>query len=230
LDVHCHTHSFAPLRVDVHEGIKLENGQAKDAEAIEVFGTFRGNEWGNKGPVVDVTEVADAGDKRIWGFMVKVQGEKEYLLERTGCEFFLSKATVTSLLTCDVQVSPLSLLKNPMILIAGVSMIVVFGMPYLMDNSAFLPFLHPYFFSFLSSYVLIPLLAQWIQNCAPNLKSAKSPLPSLGDKPRTHYRISMLPLGWQGQVVDHHLRGVGRLYQRREGYPGDIDAALGRYG
>lgn len=31
--------------------------------------------------------------------------------------------------------SPLSLLKNPMILIAGVSMIIVFGMPYLMDNS-----------------------------------------------------------------------------------------------
>ncbi|TVY86188.1 hypothetical protein LAWI1_G006655, partial [Lachnellula willkommii] len=30
--------------------------------------------------------------------------------------------------------SPLSLLKNPMILIAGVSMIIVFGMPYLMDN------------------------------------------------------------------------------------------------
>ena len=38
-------------------------------------------------------------------------------------------------------VSPLSLLKNPMILIAGVSMIIVFGMPYLMDNStSFFPF------------------------------------------------------------------------------------------
>jgi hypothetical protein len=38
-------------------------------------------------------------------------------------------------------VSPLSLLKNPMILIAGASMIIVFGMPYLMDNSTFSPFL-----------------------------------------------------------------------------------------
>lgn len=32
-------------------------------------------------------------------------------------------------------VSPLSILKNPMIMIAGVGMILVFGMPYLMDNS-----------------------------------------------------------------------------------------------
>jgi len=42
-------------------------------------------------------------------------GEKGYFVERAGF-------------------SPLSLLKNPMILIAGVSMIIVFGMPYLMDN------------------------------------------------------------------------------------------------
>jgi hypothetical protein len=34
-------------------------------------------------------------------------------------------------------VSPFSLLQNPMILIAGLSMLVVFGMPYLMDNSTF---------------------------------------------------------------------------------------------
>jgi hypothetical protein len=33
-------------------------------------------------------------------------------------------------------VSPLGLLKNPMILIAGFSMLIVFGMPYIMDNSS----------------------------------------------------------------------------------------------
>lgn len=32
-------------------------------------------------------------------------------------------------------VSPLSLLKNPMILIAGFGMLMVFGMPYLLENS-----------------------------------------------------------------------------------------------
>lgn len=36
-------------------------------------------------------------------------------------------------------VSPMSILKNPMILIAGVSMILVFGMPYIMDNSKLSP-------------------------------------------------------------------------------------------
>ncbi|TVY84511.1 hypothetical protein LSUE1_G000636, partial [Lachnellula suecica] len=40
LDVHCHTHAFAPLRVDVHEG---------DVKEVEAWGTFRGNEWANKG-------------------------------------------------------------------------------------------------------------------------------------------------------------------------------------
>ncbi len=42
---------------------------------------------------------------------------------------------------CDDVVSPLSLLKNPMILIAIVGLGFVFGMPYLMENSA--PFLPP---------------------------------------------------------------------------------------
>lgn len=46
---------------------------------------------------------------------VRVLGLKEYYMERAGF-------------------SPLSLLKNPMILIAGFSMIVVFGMPYLVDS------------------------------------------------------------------------------------------------
>jgi hypothetical protein len=32
-------------------------------------------------------------------------------------------------------VDPMSMLKNPMILIAGVGMLLVFGMPYLMENS-----------------------------------------------------------------------------------------------
>ena len=36
---------------------------------------------------------------------------------------------------CGDVVSPLSLLKNPMILIAIVGLGFVFGMPYLLDNS-----------------------------------------------------------------------------------------------
>lgn len=39
---------------------------------------------------------------------------------------------------CDV-VSPMSLLKNPMILIAIVGLGFVFGMPYLLENSTLFP-------------------------------------------------------------------------------------------
>ncbi|KAF8848896.1 hypothetical protein BDZ45DRAFT_680916 [Acephala macrosclerotiorum] len=115
LDVHCHTHSFFPLRVDVHEGIKLKQGGGgvEDVAEVMVWGTFRGNEWSNKGEAVGVEEVE--GKVGVWGFEVKARGAKEYYIERAGF-------------------SPLSLLKNPMILIAGVSMIIVFGMPYIMDN------------------------------------------------------------------------------------------------
>jgi len=51
---------------------------------------------------------------------------------------YLSFENRASLLIAWDLVSPLSLLKNPMILIAGVSMLIVFGMPYIMDNSMFL--------------------------------------------------------------------------------------------
>jgi hypothetical protein len=40
-------------------------------------------------------------------------------------------------------VSPLSLLKNPMILLALVALGFTFGMPKLMENSAYLPLFIP---------------------------------------------------------------------------------------
>ncbi|OBT98387.1 hypothetical protein VE01_03127 [Pseudogymnoascus verrucosus] len=105
LDVVGSTHVFAPLRVDISEG--NEGG----AEVVKAWGTWRGNEWENKGEVVEVG---------VWGregrvVEVKAVGAKEYLIERTGF-------------------SPLSILKNPMILMAGVAMLMMFGMPKLMEN------------------------------------------------------------------------------------------------
>lgn len=127
MDVHSHTHGFAPLRVDVLDPVEKGEGE------VLVFGTFRGNEWSNKGEAVLVKEVARKVG--VWGFEVKVLGSKEYLVQKTGCEFVLEGCWRSSMLM--ELVSPLSLLKNPMILIAGVSMILVFGMPYLMDNSMY---------------------------------------------------------------------------------------------
>lgn len=83
LDVHCHTYGFAPLRVDVLESIQQEQG-----DEVVVCGTFRGNEWGNKGEVISVSSVVPG--EKIWGFGVKAVGPKEYLIQRQGCEFKFS--------------------------------------------------------------------------------------------------------------------------------------------
>jgi hypothetical protein len=89
LDIHAHTHLFAPLRVDVHHGAV----QGGDPE-VQVWGTFRGNEWGNKGEKVEITQLnAEEGKKggeAVWAFAVRVVGKKEYLVERQGCEFFIT--------------------------------------------------------------------------------------------------------------------------------------------
>jgi hypothetical protein len=129
LDVHCHTHAFAPLRVDVRD---VTPDVVGDDQEVQVWGTFRGNEWSNKGEVVQ----AHRGDG-IWTFDVKVQGGKDYFIERQGCKFrvFQPRSWLRLLMTWNI-VSPLGLLKNPMILIAGFSMLIVFGMPYIMDNSS----------------------------------------------------------------------------------------------
>ncbi|KAI9814043.1 MAG: hypothetical protein M1827_003507 [Pycnora praestabilis] len=92
LDVHCRDWAFAPLRVDVGEG-----------EKVEVWQTFRGNEWENK------------GEKRGVPVELRVVGGREYYEKREGF-------------------SPLSLLKNPMILLGGAALLLVVGMPYMMDS------------------------------------------------------------------------------------------------
>ncbi|RAL61761.1 hypothetical protein DID88_002825 [Monilinia fructigena] len=106
LTISSQTHAFIPLRIDIHPASSEAN-----LIPVEAFTTFRSNEWSNKGEVIPVSKLGN--DK--YTAEVKVLVEKNYYLERVGF-------------------SPLSLLKNPMILIAGFSMVIVFGMPYLMDN------------------------------------------------------------------------------------------------
>ena len=70
-DVHCSTHAFAPVRVDVAVG---EEGEKVIVEGWE---TYRGNDWGNKG------EIAAAEG----GVNVRCLGPKSYFMERPKCEF-----------------------------------------------------------------------------------------------------------------------------------------------
>jgi O-acetylhomoserine/O-acetylserine sulfhydrylase len=86
VDVHCPTHGFAPLRLDVvrptedeaREGVV---GGGNNGLRVRAWETYRGNDWGNKGEAVPVREggVLD----------VRVHGQKGYFVERSSCSFFL---------------------------------------------------------------------------------------------------------------------------------------------
>ncbi|EON61675.1 hypothetical protein W97_00891 [Coniosporium apollinis CBS 100218] len=121
LNVHCRDVVFEGLRVDVggvgavgeeegdeqEEGVKEVGGKEK-GELVQVWQTFRGNEWDNKG------EVRGVGRGRVAAEVRAVAG-KEYYQERSGF-------------------SVLSFLKSPMILMALFSLGLIVGMPYLMEN------------------------------------------------------------------------------------------------
>jgi hypothetical protein len=84
-DVHCATHGFAPLRVDVlpvTAGDEKKAGGYANANAnVRVWETYRGNDWENKGEEMRAS-TADGT------FPVKVLGAKVYYTERGSCEFF----------------------------------------------------------------------------------------------------------------------------------------------
>ncbi|OJJ08086.1 hypothetical protein ASPVEDRAFT_89321 [Aspergillus versicolor CBS 583.65] len=110
LDIRSSEYVFTPLRVDLDE-----RGYVKG-----VWETFRGNEWGNRGVEkylrpVDVQAVAGQGNARDVVVDVKVVGKKGFYEVRQ-------------------TFSPLSLFKNPMILLALVALGFTFGMPKLMEN------------------------------------------------------------------------------------------------
>ncbi|KAL4915580.1 hypothetical protein BDW62DRAFT_188160 [Aspergillus aurantiobrunneus] len=110
LDIRSSEYVFAPLRVDVDE-----RGHVKG-----VWETFRGNEWGNRGveKYLRPAEVQVGGGHGNAGDIVvdvRIVGRKAFYEVRQ-------------------TFSPLSLFKNPMILLALVALGFTFGMPKLMEN------------------------------------------------------------------------------------------------
>jgi len=105
LNIHSRDYTFAPLRVDVSPSTTAEG----TAEIIEVHQTFRGNEWSNKGQ-----KYGSAKSQLV--IAIPPIGKRDFYQARGGFDIA-------------------SLFKNPMILIGLASMGLVFGMPYLMDNS-----------------------------------------------------------------------------------------------
>jgi len=130
LDVFCATHAFAPLRVDVI--VSAQEGQDLLVRAWE---TYRGNDWDNKGEALAI------GEGNL--FEVRLLGSKGYFMERSKCEFLfwgIGQGTWAN----EGVVNAFAILKNPMILLGGVSMLIFLGLPYLVDNSEFPVLLVPY--------------------------------------------------------------------------------------
>ncbi|KAF2085825.1 hypothetical protein K490DRAFT_12617, partial [Saccharata proteae CBS 121410] len=80
----------------------------KEDDEIKAWQTFRGNEWDNLGE-----KRAEGGGRLV--VEVRPTAAKEFYQARTGF-------------------SPLSFLKNPMILMGVFSLALIVGMPYLMEN------------------------------------------------------------------------------------------------
>ncbi|KAI1323818.1 Cys/Met metabolism PLP-dependent enzyme-domain-containing protein [Xylariaceae sp. FL0255] len=105
-DIHCSTHGFSPLRVDV---LPVEGGGqiVGKGERIRAWETFRGNDWENKGEELK----QGAGG----AFSLLSYGAKVVYVERG-------------------SFSIISILKNPMILLGLVSMVLFIAMPKLVEN------------------------------------------------------------------------------------------------
>lgn len=141
LDVHCATHAFAPLRVDVLPlsagdvgSGKAEEEQGPAGLRVRAWETFRGNDWDNKGEALGASGRLE----------VRVLGPKAFFMERSSCEFLRLATTCeencaneTRNANTVLPVNVMSILKNPMILLGLVSMGIFVGMPYLVDNSKF---------------------------------------------------------------------------------------------
>jgi hypothetical protein len=167
---------------------------------VGVWETFRGNEWGNRG--VEKFRVAgDTGSKEDVVVDVKVMGRKGFYEARQTCMCPLSLRFCC--FAIDVlmlsTVSPLSLLKNPMILLALVALGFTFGMPKLMENSTYFPLLlcpaiSPRFLPCIycpQNYLVIYTnVVQWIPKCAPNSKN--NPGPHRSQEPRARWRAVAL--------------------------------------
>jgi hypothetical protein len=115
---------FENLRIDVSE-----------TGAVQSWQTFRGNEWNNKG---EVRGSGDAGDG-IAVLQVRAIAKKEYYQLRPSCEHDAIQSINGTMLIYGL-VSVMSLFKNPMILIAVVTLGMVIGVPYMMENSKWYPF------------------------------------------------------------------------------------------
>ena len=129
LSVFCRDFVFENLRIDITRAVTGADGAAAVEEKVEAWQTFRGNEWDNK------------GESRIGVVPGQVEVrpvvKKDYYQARSTCMSHhncLSKPIKWTSVLTKRKVSVFSFLKSPMILMALFSLVMIVGMPYLMEN------------------------------------------------------------------------------------------------
>lgn len=123
-EVHCATHIFPPMRVD----IAVDPSATGPAPPLFIAAseTYRGNDWGNRGEALVRLDSVDTAVQS--GRPASTYQSPTFVVRPFSA---LPKAYYTE----RSSFSALSILRNPMILLAMVSMAIMFGMPYLIDNS-----------------------------------------------------------------------------------------------
>lgn len=104
LDVYTRDFVFAPYRIDI-----FPSADATGTVVIGAWETYRGTRWEDRGVSLVATPTTDLT------LSVKTLSTKNFYEQRQGF-------------------NPMSLLKNPMILMGAVALLFTFGMPKLMEN------------------------------------------------------------------------------------------------
>lgn len=160
LTLHSRDNFFAPYRVDV----------AAD-ETIEVWQTFRGNEWSHKGPSLG----RGKGEVDV---NVRAAGEKQHYQTRGGFDL-------------------LGFLKSPMILMGVFSMAMIFGLPYLMANSKSAMFA----LGVTCRLEAMLMRLQWTRRPRPSSRRCRRRTQSPRIALRVRYRTLILLAGWLVAVL-----------------------------
>ena len=173
-------------RDHVFPPLRIDVSKSGEVSRVSAWQTFRGNEWSNKGPLFGNATDALAID-------VRAIGRKVFYVERGGFNF-------------------LGFLKSPMILMGLFSVALIFGMPYIMNNSTSSPLY--------SSPMATLTIRKWTRRPRPSLRkcSAKVPWGALMVL-STSYRTLISLVGWRANlllvVADHRPAARRRSNQRR---------------
>lgn len=166
----------------------------ENAQTISAWQTFRGNEWSNKGPSFGTGR----GDLEI---QVRPVSQKDFYMVRGGFNL-------------------LGFFKSPMILMALGSAVLIFGMPYIMENSMLQ--LED------NECGIYANLLQWILKPKPSSKRCRRRAHSREAKElRAHCRTSTLLAGWLAGL--HPLKVVRVLRLVEEARRNDTSRKLKPY-